>query len=154
MKAVRVTMSDAVHANLMRKAAEANFPDIESYLNVVHVGEPETETLRAFRRAKKRFEDRKAAETVPVTVRDLMGDEWLAFDKAERIAIGKMFRSAVDNGLIFATVTKNSGGHAVYETRNDIQPERKQSEPEYEEEPKHRGRHTCRECGGSIPEEV
>lgn len=112
MKEVRITMSDEVHANLLARVKAAGLPDLESYFSIVVLGNPESETLMLYRKAHRRFDT--CWPVSAVTVAELLGEDWACLDRVQRIAVGKMFMAAVKNGLIEASVARNSGGHAVY----------------------------------------
>lgn len=111
MKNVRVVMTDASHVALTQKAIAAGYPDIESFLLSI-VGE-ESIYMDLFKQVRERFESLNAGSRT--TLRQLMGPQWDEFHRAERINVGKMFASAVENGLIeIESKERGSSGHAIY----------------------------------------
>ena len=110
-KYVRILMSDAQHASLMRKAVALGFPNLESYFQDI-AGERSmfmdcfTEVLNAWH---------ALPEGRSVTLCKLMGAEWENVPLNVKINVGKMFNSGVKHGLIkIARKHKTTAGHAVY----------------------------------------
>lgn len=111
MKYIRVVMTEEKHEAVMKKAVAAGFPDIESFL-LFTVGEKSI-YLDLFNRVRENFEQLESGTRT--TVRKLIGDDWDSHPVPIRINVGKMFASAVENGLIKVSGReRGASGHAVY----------------------------------------